>query len=175
MDKGNALEIGIIVKTRGISGEIILEVKDSDVLKNIKESVHLDIDGLLVPFFIESVRIMSSNRARIQFDWIDSEKSASNLISRTVHIPLKELTINAEEKSFSPNLLEGFSVIDKSHGSIGIIAQYIDQANNPLLIINNKNNEIIIPFQDDLIEKISMDDKAIHINSPEGLIDLYLE
>lgn len=174
MNRTDALQVGIITKTRGISGEIILEVKDSYVLKNIKESVHLEIDGLLVPFFILSFQTISTTRARIIFDWVDNENKASKLVSSQVYIPTSDLKTEEQDETFSPSLLEGFEVVDQTKGSIGIVSQFIDQANNPLLIINSNRSEIIIPFQDDLIDNIDPDNKTIHINAPDGLIDLYL-
>lgn len=175
MNREDALQIGIITKTRGISGEVILEVKDSSVLNNIKESVHLEIDGLLVPFFIQSIHNISSTRARIIFDWVDSEEKAKKLCSNQAFIPTNTLKENDQEEPLAPSLLEGFRVIDHKKGDIGVVSQFIEQENNPLLIILHKRSEIIIPFQDDLIKEIDPTNKSILIDAPDGLIDLYLQ
>jgi 16S rRNA processing protein RimM len=40
--------------------------------------------------------------------------------------------------------------------------------------IENGDVEIFIPMIDDFIKKIDRDNKQIHVETPEGLIDLYL-
>ncbi len=174
MNIKDALQIGFIVKTRGVNGELVLEAKESSVLENIKESVHLEIDGLLVPFFISQIHNISSTRVRVTLDWIDSENKAVKLVSCPVFIPTDTIQKQHNTDTFSPMLLEGFKVIDQTHGDIGIVSQYIDQANNPLLIILKDRSEILIPFQPDLIQEIDTKNKTLYIDTPEGLIDLYL-
>ncbi len=174
MNRKDALQIGFIVKTRGVNGELVLEAKESSVLENIKESVHLEIDGLLVPFFITQIKNTSSTRVRITFDWIDSETKALKLVSCPVFIPTNSIKKQSDSDIFSPVLLESFKVIDKTHGEIGFVSQYIEQANNPLLIILKGRTEIIVPFQPDLIQEIDTENKTLYIDTPEGLIDLYL-
>lgn len=174
MNRENALEIGIIVKTRGINGEVILETKDSAIQENIKESLLIEIDGLLVPFFINHIHNVSSNRVRVILDWVDNENKANKLVNCAVFLETKNIATQNKE-ALSPSLLEGFNVIDSEKGSIGEVSQFVDQENNPLLIIKHNRNEILLPFQDQLIKQIDHDTKTIFIEAPEGLIDLYLE
>jgi len=65
MNKQDFLEIGSIIKTHGIHGELILEAKNPDLFENIKESVLLEIDGLLVPFFIAQTKLTGKDRLRL--------------------------------------------------------------------------------------------------------------
>ncbi len=173
MNRKDALQIGFIVKTRGVNGELVLEAKESSVLENIKESVHLEIDGLLVPFFITQIHNISSTRVRVTFDWIDNENKAIKLVSCPVFIPT-DIVKKSESGTLSPTLLEGFKAIDQTHGEIGIVSQYIEQANNPLLIILKEKTEILIPFQPNLVQEIDTENKILYIDTPEGLVDLYL-
>ncbi len=173
--KQDYFEIGTIVKTHGIHGELILEAKNPDLLENIKESVFLEIDGLLVPFFISEIKVNSRERCRIKFDWIDSEPQAKKLTNCSVLLHIDTIShtkINYEE---TLNLLEGFMVIDKTFGELGIINHVIENTNNPLMSITYNKVEILIPIHPDLIIDIDSPKKKLHINCPEGLIDLYLE
>lgn len=173
MNRENALEIGIIAKTRGVSGEVILELKDASVKQNIKESVHLEIDGLLVPFFILSQQSVSTNRLRIILDWVDTEDKAHKIVNCKAFIPSSVIT-DSLETELSPTLLEGFEAIDQEKGSIGHVSQFVENDKNPLLIIKHGRSDIIIPFQPDLIQEIDPEKKKIYINAPIGLIDIYL-
>lgn len=175
MNSEDALAIGIIVKTRGINGELILETKDSTIQENIKESLLVEIDGLLVPFFIKQINSISATRTRIILDWVDNERKASKLVNCTVYLEAKQISNPEKPNEISPSLLEGFKVIDSKKGDIGTVLEFIEQENNPLLIIKHQRNEILIPFQDQLITEIDQSNKTIFIETPEGLIDLYLE
>lgn len=172
MNKSDCLPIGTIVKTRGINGELIIEVADTNVFKNIKESILLEIDGLLVPFFITEFHQMSDTRARIIFDWTESEQKAKKLVNCEAYLPTKQLNITTE--TISPSILITFKVIDDNLGEIGQVSDYIENPANPLLVIKNKKNEIIIPFHQEFIMEVDPESKILYINTPEGLIDLYL-
>ncbi|MDA3891452.1 MAG: ribosome maturation factor RimM [Salinivirgaceae bacterium] len=175
MNKQDFLEIGSIIKTHGIHGELILEAKNPDFFENIKESVLLEIDGLLVPFFIAEIRPMGKERMRVKFDWINSETKAKKLANRPVFIP--NSNINLSEQQFIDNieLLKGFLVTDKKYGELGIIDHVIDNSNNPLMSITYKSQEILIPIHADFMMEVNQEKKSLFIECPEGLIDLYLE
>jgi len=175
MNKQNCLAIGTIIKTHGIHGELVLEAKISDLFKNIEESVFLEIDGLLVPFFIEEIHPTSKERFRIKFDWIDSEPLAKKISNCPVYIPLKSITNSEIEFEENYDILIGFMVIDRKLGKIGTIDYTINSDDNPLMAISYKSREILIPIHPDLIKDVNTEEKTISIESPEGLIDLYLE
>jgi 16S rRNA processing protein RimM len=173
--KKDFFEIGAIIKTHGIHGELILEAKNSELVENIGESVFLEIEGLLVPFFIAEIKATSKERFRIKFDWIKSESQAKKLNNCPVFLPLKnikESTIDLEENL---DLLVGFMVYDTKFGQLGEINFIVENSNNPLMSVNYNKNEILIPIHPDFIEEINTLDKLITIQCPEGLIDLYLE
>lgn len=172
MTSNDTLFIGILVKTRGVNGELILEVEDSFVFENIKEAVFVDIDGLPVPFFVKQITPLSENRASILFYRMNNEKSIKELVNCKVFMPIKHLKNKGKE--ISPSLLIGFNVIDKNYGDIGKIQQFINQENNPLLLIKKDNNEILIPFHQSFISEMNLENRMIFVNTPEGLIDLYM-
>jgi len=173
--KQDYFEIGTIVKTHGIHGELILEAKNPDLFENIKESVFLEIDGLLVPFFIAEIKATSKERCRIKFDWIDSELNAKKLTNCAVHLHISKISHAKIDFEENLNLLEGFMVIDTTLGELGLINYIVENTNNPLMSVTYKKREILIPIHPDLIENINSKKKTLTIKCPEGLIDLYLE
>lgn len=175
MNKQDCLAIGTLIKTHGIHGELILEAKIPDLLKDIKESVFLEIDGLLVPFFIDEIHPTSKERFRIRFDWVDSEPLAKKISNCPVYITLNSISHSKIEFEENYDILTGFMVIDTKYGKIGTIDYTIDSDSNPLMAVTYKNNEILIPIHPNLIKGINTEGKTISIESPDGLIDLYLE
>ena len=68
----------------------------------------------------------------------------------------------------------GYHGIDKIHGDVGSIVYINDKVAQPMFEIENGDVEIFIPMIDDFIKKIDRENKQIHVETPEGLIDLYL-
>lgn len=172
MTSNDTLFIGILVKSRGINGELILEVEGTSVFENIEEAVFVEIDGLLVPFFVQQITPLSEHRATVLFCGISDEKKTKELLNCKVFLPSKYLQNNRKE--LLPSLLIGFDVIDKNYGDIGKVQQFINQANNPLLLVKNGNNEILVPFHQALIIEMNLENRTVFVDTPEGLIDLYI-
>lgn len=173
--KKDFFEIGAIIKTHGIHGELILEAKNSELVENIGESVFLEIEGLLVPFFIAEIKATSKERLRIKFDWIESETQAKKLTNCPVFIPLNKISESAIDLEENFDLLVGFMVTDTKYGELGEINYVVENSNNPLLSLTYKKNEVLIPIHPDFIKEINTENKSITLQCPDGLIDLYLE
>ena len=173
--KQDFFEIGKIVKTHGIHGELIIEVRNPEFIENIKESVFLEIDGILVPFFIAEIKTRGAERARVKFDWVDSETQAKKLNSCSVFASSKDITISDIDFENNFDLLKGFIVSDTIYGELGTIDYIIESDSNPLISVTYKEQEILIPIHPDLIKKFNQQQKTILIECPKGLIDIYFE
>ena len=68
----------------------------------------------------------------------------------------------------------GFSVVDQRRGNIGIIDRVIDQSVQAIFVLKYKTKEILIPVSDEIIIKVDRKNKTIKVDTPEGLIDIYL-
>lgn len=175
MNRQDFFEIGRIIKSHGIHGEVILEAKSPDLLKNIKESIIVEIDGLLVPFFVSEIKQSSSERFRIKFDWINSDQQSQKLLHCTAFLNNNEIDIKNSDLEDNIRLLEGFLVTETTYGELGRINYITTDINNPLMSITYKNREILIPLHPDFIKEINQQEKSMLIESPAGLIDIYFE
>ncbi len=63
---------------------------------------------------------------------------------------------------------------DERLGDIGIITGVNDNSAQALFEIKKGDIEILVPMIDDFIVKVDRENKAIILNTPEGLVDLYL-
>ena len=69
----------------------------------------------------------------------------------------------------------GFKVIEKSHGDIGNIQDIFDNKSQPIFQILDAEKEILIPFHESFFVKIDRDTKELHLECPDGLIEMYKE
>ena len=70
--------------------------------------------------------------------------------------------------------LVGYTVEDVNFGKVGIIKAINDSTAQSLFEIDRDGTEILIPMNDAFIKKVDKKKKSILVETPEGLIDLYL-
>ncbi len=61
-----------------------------------------------------------------------------------------------------------------TYGKVGTIVSINDSTAQALFEVENNGKEILIPMNDEFIDKIDRKAKTIFVKTPEGLIDLYL-
>ncbi|WP_209319869.1 ribosome maturation factor RimM [Ancylomarina longa] len=168
---------GSFIKTHGVKGELVAK-KNSDLLENNKlESVLVDIDGGLVPFFIPKNGITSRNHSsiRILLEDMDSEAKAKRFIGCDIYIPIKDVPDFIEESDeIDPNVLIGFTYVDEEKGELGEIEDIQDYSGNIVLVLTMNKQEVLIPFADENFIDLDEANKIITMVTPDGLLDMYL-
>lgn len=176
MHKKDCFYLGEIVGKHSFKGEITVKL-DTDNPEDFleMESVFIEIDGNLIPFFIEDSILQRSNLLRIKFEDIDSEDDADELLKKRLYLPLSILP-PLTGKNFYYHEVVGFKVVDTNHGEIGEITYVNDQTPQALFVIEHPTKkEILVPITDDFIEEVDRENKIMRLTTPEGLVELYLE
>ena len=175
MDLQDSIYIGQIAKLHGYKGGVSLFLDVSDPLAYKEtESFFVEIDGILTPFFVESLKLKNKGFAAVKFQGVESEEQALSLIKRKVYIPKSDMT-QIDHLRLNDHEIIGYSVEDENKGAIGTVVNVVDLKSNPLIVIDFKEKEILIPLLEELIVHVDQDSKRMKINAPEGLIDLYLD
>lgn len=166
--------LGKITKPFGYKGDLVIYI-DADNPQDYKklESVLVDIDGELIPFFFDRFEYKSANNVIVHFQNIGAEE-ALQLVNNGLYLPLSALPKLTGNKFYFHEVI-GFSVIDEVKGNIGTIQSFLDFPGQSVMSVDFQGKEILIPVIDAFIVNVDRDAKQMHINAPEGLIDLYLE
>lgn len=174
MTKDECFFLGKIVGKFSFKGEVLIKL-DTDVpeMYTEMESVLIEYNENLVPFFIERSSLQKSTLLRVKFEDIETEEDAEDLVGALTYLPLTMLP-ELDDDQFYFHEIIGFEVIDATHGSIGQITSINDSTAQALFEIQKDDKQILIPMNDEFIEKIDKPNKTIHLATPEGLIDLYL-
>lgn len=161
-------KIGRIGKTHGVKGEVSFQF-DDDIFDRVDaDYLVLDIDDILVPFFMEEYRFRNDSVCLVKFCDIDTQQRASELTGCDVYFP----RALAEESDEAPSLagLVGFDIVEASTGtSVGRIAAIDDSTINVLFELEDGR---LIPAIDDLVDSIDMHNKTITMTLPEGLLEI---
>lgn len=166
--KEDVFKIGRLGKSHGVKGDISFPF-DDDVFDSVEaDYLILDIDGILVPFFIEEYRFRNDTTAIIKFEGVDSQERARELTGCYVYFP-RELADSAED-GLSWSAIVGFYILEVKSGKvIGRIASIDDSTLNILFCLEDGR---LIPATDDLITAIDQQARTITMHIPEGLLEL---
>ena len=166
--KEEVYKIGKLGKAHGIKGEISF-LFDDDVFDRMDaDYLVLDIDGILVPFFIEEYRFKTDSNALMKFEGIDSQEQARDLTGCDVFFPRDKA--NEEEGDISWASLVGFDLVDAETGNtIGKISSIDDATINILFELEDGK---LIPASEELITDVDTKKQQIIINLPEGILEL---
>jgi 16S rRNA processing protein RimM len=166
MQDNQLSHIGYFSKTHGVKGHLILKEAHEFLYEGLKV-FFIDMPVGRAPFFIKYLK--PSNKGLIVgLEDIDSVEKAGSVLNRKVYV---DASLLVEEDNFT---WVDFELIDKHHGSLGMILEENDNGHQVLLTLLFKGKEIILPLVDEFIEKVDEKAKKIFYNAPEGLIDIYL-
>ena len=174
MQKEDCFYLGKIVKKYSFKGELLVKLDTDDPIIYTKmESVFIDKNKNLIPFFIERSSLHKSTLLRVKFEDIDSEEDADKLLKSELYLPLEFLPQLTGNKFYYHEIV-GFEAEDLSFGLVGIVKGVNDTTNQAILEIDRNGSEILIPLIDDFIKSVDREQKKIILAVPEGLIDIYL-
>jgi 16S rRNA processing protein RimM len=169
MTREDCLLLGTISKTHGVRGELIIRIADASFEPDENwESLFLQIDGILVPFFISSLHAPKPDEWFILFDDYDDKDSVQNLVGLSVWINRDFMATMVEE--FYLDDLTGYALINETTGKRGLITDFMDIPGNPVFEVSIEGDKVLVPAQDDLIEEIDPDNQRLIMRLPEGLM-----
>ena len=159
--------IGRLGKAHGVKGEVSLQF-DDDIFDRVDcDYLVLDVDGILVPFFIEEYRFRSNTVALVKFEDVDTQQRAAELTGCDVYFPR---ALADEDDAPALALLVGFDLVEANAGrTVGRIAAIDDTTANTLFELEDGR---LIPASDDLVDDIDLKQRTITMRLPEGLLDL---
>ncbi len=160
--------IGRLGKAHGVKGEVSFQF-DDDIFDRVEaDYLVLDIDGILVPFFMEEYRFRSGAVCLVKFCGIDTQQRAQELTGCDVYFP-RALAEEADEQPSLASLI-GFQIVSMPEGkTVGNIADVDDSTVNILFELEDGR---LIPANDDLIEDIDTEQRTITMNIPKGLLEI---
>lgn len=174
MRKEDCFYLGKIAKKFSFKGEVLiyLDTDEPELYENL-ESVFVECDKHLVPFFIENASLHKNDLLRVRFEDVDTEEQADALIGNSLYLPLNMLPKLSGNKFYFHEVI-GFEIEDKRLGIVGKIVSINDTTAQPLFEVINGINEILIPMIDHFIVKVDRENKKIVMDLPEGLVEMYL-
>ena len=163
--------LGRITKIHSYDGSVTVRLEKA-FIENITEmeSVFLEIEGRLVPFFISRYDYSGAEIIKLTFEDYDSSEKIREFQGVRVF-----LTTTGNIKSLSPDNtdVKGYKIILQDKTLVGTIKDIIHNPGQSLLSVLSVNGkEILIPFHEDFIASIDTGKKILTMSLPEGLIEI---
>ena len=164
-------QLGYIQKTHGLKGglSILLDVDFPEDYSKM-ESLLIDQNGELVPFFISSLSIQGAN-AIMTLEDVHSVDEAKALCGTTLWLPLDNLP-QLEDDQYYFHDLPGYVIMEAGR-KLGVVENVYSMPNCDLLAMQYDGQEVLIPIQDEVVIQVDKRSKTIHVKLPAGLIDIY--
>lgn len=173
MKKEDCYLLGKITRRHGLQGNVILKLDtDQPEYYNKLESIFIEINGLLVPFFIEKSQWSKQDSLIVSFKNA-SEQLVDQTLGRSVFLPLSTLPKLSGNKFYYHEVI-GFEIREEDGKACGNIASINDQTAQHYFMLKLADKDIIIPVIKDWILEVNREEKYIKMQLPEGLMDVFL-
>ncbi len=172
IDRKDYYHIGKILKLHGFNGHFLL--KTLAFLKpKLKKSepVFLEIDGILVPFFVLDFSHSHGDAQILLLEDINSEILAREYLGCEVYMPLHQKQ-NVPQKEGDLNNLLGYKLLDQNNVEVGRVEEIIEIPQNNLFRVLAGKREYLLPANKKLILEVDKIKKEIYYDLPEGLLDI---
>ena len=169
MARDDHILLGTIAKTHGVRGELIIRTASPSFdLKEERELIFLRIDGILVPFFISSLRQLKPGEWVVKLDWYENKNQADSLVGYQVWADAGK-TVSPDDELYMDEMV-GFQVLDVATGVKGTIREFMDIPENPVFVVEMNRDQVLIPARDEFILEVDTAAKLVKFELPEGLI-----
>jgi 16S rRNA processing protein RimM len=169
------LVVGRVVKAHGVTGEVIVEVRtdDPDLRFTVGSSLRgrPSRGGPESRYVIESVR-EHSGRLLVRLEGVADRNAADALRGTLFVVDSEDLPPVEDPDEFYDHQLEGLQVVTTTGIAVGSVAEVLHTAAGELLSIRSEEGEVLVPFVSAIVTSVSLTDRTIEIDPPEGLLEL---
>ncbi|NCC72253.1 MAG: 16S rRNA processing protein RimM [Sphingobacteriia bacterium] len=172
MKKDDFFLLGKITKFNKKTAELVIVAETHSAEDYLDSPVlFLDIDGGLVPFFVQELKLRGNDGFYALFEDFTNSEKAQILIGCNVYLPMDHLT-TLDDDQFYHHEIVGFTVVDRNAGELGEIIQVFEGAAQVLLKVLFRGTELLIPLVDQFLVKVNKRKKVLIMDLPEGLTEL---
>jgi len=174
MYKEECFYLGKIVRKHSFKGEVVikLDTDEPELYRNM-ESFFVEHSKDLIPFFIEESLLQKGNQLRVRLEGVDTEQDADAIMNAGIYLPLAFLPKLTGTKFYFHEII-GFTAVDINYGDFGSITGINDATAQSLFEIEQEGTQILIPMIDEFIKEIDRKAKRVVLETPPGLIEMYL-
>ncbi|WP_373142342.1 ribosome maturation factor RimM [Mycobacterium marinum] len=170
------LVIGRVVKAHGIAGEVVVEIRTDEPDRRFTPGASLHAKrsrdgGTGRNYVIEGVREHGA-RLLVRLAGVNDRDTADGLRGSLFVIDSADLPPIEEPDTYYDHQLEGLRVRTTAGQDVGVVAEVLHTGAGELLAVKCDSGEVLVPFVGAIVTSVSLDDRILEIDPPDGLLDL---
>jgi 16S rRNA processing protein RimM len=168
------LVVGRVVKAHGITGEVVVEIRTDDPEGRFAPGAVLRGRPKTGPerqFTVDSARA-HGGRLLVRLSGVADRSSADALRGTVFVVDTADLPPIDDPDEYYDHQLEGLQVRTITGQQVGTVAEVLHTAAGELLSVRTVEREVLVPFVSAIVTSVSLTDKVIEIDPPEGLLEL---
>jgi len=167
------IKIGKFAASHGLHGDLILHhhLGKRTSLQDVKAVFIETSTDRFLPYFIEKTKMRNQEEILVKLEEIDSPEKARKLTPKEVWLTQEDFQRHSGKSA--PITLLGYELFDDSK-RVGEIKEVIEQPHQILCTVIINDKEAYIPVHESNILEINHQKRQIHVEIPEGLLDIYL-
>ncbi len=169
------LVVGRVVKAHGITGELVVDVRTDDPQGRFAPGNRLRLKpraGESRDVEVESARPHGA-RMLVRLGGILDRDTAEALRGNLFIVESADLPPIDDPDEFYDHQLEGLAVRTVDGETIGSVTEVLHTAGGELLSVRtDEGAEVLVPFVRAIVTSVSLVDKVVEIDPPDGLLDV---
>lgn len=169
------LTVGRVAKAHGIGGELVVEIRTDDPAARFAPGNTLRAKeprgGAERGYVVESAR-EHGGRLLVRLAGVDDRDAAEKMRGTLFVVDSDELPPIDEPDTYYDHQLEGLRVRTTAGQDIGVVTEVLHTAAGELLVVRRESGEALVPFVSAIVTSVSLTDRVVEIDPPEGLLDL---
>lgn len=170
------LVVGRIAKAHGVTGELVVDVRTDDPDERFAPGNRVTLKaprgGAAREVTVESAR-PHGGRLLVRLEGIADRDAAEALRGGLFIVDSADLPPIDDPDEFYDHQLEGLTVRTVDGREVGSVAEVLHTAGGELLSVRTPSGaEVLVPFVGAIVTSVSLADRVVEIDPPEGLLDL---
>jgi 16S rRNA processing protein RimM len=155
-----------------LQGELVLQHRlgKKTALKGLKTIFIEERGEEMLPWFIESTRVKTDTEIYVKLEGLDTKEAARRVVQKEVWLAQADFEQFAGRSA--PISMVGFRLFDGAV-DLGEILEVIEQPHQVLCRIDLSGKEALVPIHEQTLRKVDPKKREVHVELPEGLLDVY--
>ena len=170
------LTVGRVVKAHGVGGEVVVEIRTDDPAARFAPGNTLRAkkfrDGGEERSYVVADAREHSGRLLVRLVGVEDRDTADALRGSVFVVDSDDLPPIDESDTYYDHQLEGLHVRTTTGQDVGVVAEVLHTAGGELLAVRRDSGEVLVPFVGAIVVSVSLEDRLVEIDPPEGLLDL---
>lgn len=165
------IRIGYISNILGIKGELkVVPLTDNVKRYDILEYCYIDMEEYREKVCIEKYKPYKKKNISVKFKDYDDANSVLKFKGRYIEVDKANLVELKKDQYFIFQIID-CRVYSIEGEDLGKVVDVLQPGGNDVYVVKGPTGKILIPAIKAVVKKIDVNDKVIHVELPEGLIE----